>query len=138
MAATPRAVYLGATHQQAAVVLDRNSLALDGLGKARPTGTRLEFRSGVEQRIPTSRATVDAIAVLVPVLPCEWGLGALLSQHTILLRRELAPPFGIRLLDVLRRVLIRCICVSHCLLLVIRRNESRGVPFGQPPRIHMP
>src|SRR4051794_36265626 len=74
-------------------------MLLDRREEARPSRSRIELGLGAEQRLAAAHAAVEAVIPGVPVRTGEGAFGAVLARHVILLRRQLAAPFGIRLLD---------------------------------------
>src|SRR5438874_10721426 len=90
---------LGADHEKAAVLVLLDRGALRRLVEAGPAAVGVELGRRREQLGPAARAPVGALGVGVPVLAGERALGALLSEHVVLLRRQLLPPLGVRLLN---------------------------------------
>ena len=76
VAAAALADDLGADHPVRDVALDLDGLGHLRLGEARPARARLELRVGVEQLRAAAGTAVDAVLVVVPVLPGERPLGA--------------------------------------------------------------
>src|SRR2546423_2902319 len=90
---------LDAVHEVAEVVVELHGVRRGRIPEARPSRPRLELRVGAEQLRPARPASVHALGVLVPVGARERGLGSLLPEHLVLLRRQLLAPFLLRLLD---------------------------------------
>jgi hypothetical protein len=65
----------GADHAEGCVADFGYVFAGDGCPEAGPSCTRFEFRGGIEQRIVTAKAAVDAFVVQVPVFSRESDFG---------------------------------------------------------------
>src|SRR5436305_816282 len=85
--------------RRAASLDQRDVRVLLGLIEARPAGTGLELRVRAEQLGAAARAAVDAVLLVVHVAAREWRLGALASQHLVLLRCQLLAPLLVGLID---------------------------------------
>src|SRR5262245_34900583 len=101
VAAAARTRHLRPHHPVGRVDLRVDAVERGRLDEARPAGARVELRLGAEQLRPTAGAAVDARLLRVDVGAGEGPLGALPAQHLVLLRAELGPPIGVRLLDAL-------------------------------------
>src|SRR5919108_30478 len=67
--------------------------------EARPAGSGLELRVGLEELRPTARTPVYAWLVLIPVATGERPFGASASQDLVRVRSKVATPLLVRLLD---------------------------------------
>src|SRR5881397_760281 len=72
------------------------------VGEARPTGSRVELRGAVEERLAAADTAVNAILMVVPVRAGEGALGALFTGYVILVGRQLLLPLLFGLPNVLR------------------------------------
>src|SRR5215211_966808 len=98
------AVYLRAAHEEAAVFLGLYVCLVRGRPEARPASARVELGLRAEQRRPATHAAVDALALVVPVLPRKGTLRALHAGDAVLLRGELVLPLLLGLLHLSRRI----------------------------------
>src|SRR5262249_6561433 len=101
---TAAAQRLGADHGPAPVALRGDVFRADRLVEARPTGPRIEFGRGIEQRLPAADADVHPVLVVVPVCAAKGPLRGLLARHIVLLRGELLAPLPIALLNLIAHV----------------------------------
>src|SRR5262245_58535556 len=92
-----RAARFHPSHTVALVGVFLDVGALQRLVKTRPARTRLELRSGTEQRRATADTVVHACILGLPVLSREGPLGPRLACHMVLLRSQLSAPFGLGL-----------------------------------------
>src|SRR5204863_1969652 len=90
------AVHLGAHHAVAAIdgLLDRS---LERRDEAGPSGAALELAAGHEQPLPAAGTRERADPLLIQQRTRSGPLGAVSSQHRVLLRGELRTPFGVGL-----------------------------------------
>src|SRR5207249_299805 len=86
VSAAGRAGRLGAGHEQGAVCLGGDRGGIARCEEARPARTRLELRLRSEELGVTAGAPVDTGPMLIPQLAAEGSLGALLTEHPVLLR----------------------------------------------------
>src|SRR5215471_8683482 len=98
MAAAATAMHFRASYAVGAV-FRRADGVFERLVEARPAGPAFELGLGGEQRQVAAGAGKGALAVLLQQRARSRPLGALPAQDLILLRRELGPPFGVRLFD---------------------------------------
>src|SRR5215468_3584502 len=98
MAAAAAAMHFRAPDAVGAV-FRRADGVFERLVEARPPRTAFELGLGREQRQIAAGAGKNAFAVLLQQWARARPLGALSAQDLILLRRELGPPFRVRLLD---------------------------------------
>src|SRR5690606_38639819 len=75
-----RAKHFGAAHAVTVIVLGSYRLRIEWLPVAGPAGSGVELLRGAEQGGAASDATVGSARVIVPVLPGERLLGALLAD----------------------------------------------------------
>src|SRR5581483_2787638 len=108
MAGAFRAQYLCADHAVGGVVF-LVDMTLDGRrGEARPAAAGIELGVGLEQRLAAAGAHIGAGLSLIFVLAGERPLGRLLTQYSILHRRQLLAPLGFAFGD-----FVRYLGVSH-------------------------
>src|SRR5712671_6490838 len=90
---------LGTAHEHAVVVFG-GDVFLRGRGReAGPAGAGIELFVAAEERGTAADAAVDALLVVVPVLPGEGALGALLARDGELFGCQILLPLGIALDD---------------------------------------
>src|SRR5262245_1803582 len=99
------AMDLRAAHEEAVVGLRLDRLSRHRLEEARPSGARIELRLRAEELLTARNARVRAVGMMVPVAPREGPLRPLLAADGVLLGRQLRPPLGFGLLDLLRHAL---------------------------------
>src|SRR5512134_44081 len=121
-----RAVHLRAAHEVARVLLRLDRVGRDRLPVGRPAGPGVELVRRAKQRLAAADATVHALLVVVPVLPAERALGAVLARNAVLLVGELLAPLGVGLDDLLDGLL------AHRGLLAVRFGRAR--PRNLTPR----
>ena len=97
MPAAAAAVDLGSAHEERAVLLGLDRLAVGWLEEARPPGARVELGVGAEQLLAAAGAAIHTLVLGVPVGAGEGPLGPLLAQHVVLLGRQLRPPVRLAL-----------------------------------------
>src|SRR5688572_7751950 len=98
------AVHFGPSHAVAAID-GLADAALGRLEEAGPASTALEFAIGNEQLLSASRTRERPWAMLPQKGARARCLGGVITEHRVLLRRQLPPPFLIRLDDGKCRVL---------------------------------
>ena len=81
--AAPAADDLGATHEQAAILMLGDAFGSERGGEAGPAATGIEFGRRLEQRLAAADAAVGAGLLAVPVFAAEGALGALLALTII-------------------------------------------------------
>src|SRR5437899_4569712 len=75
-------------HQPAIVRMQSHVVRRDRLPEARPTGARIEFRLGIERRLTTTDAMVNAVFLRVPISAAEGLFGPVASGNAELLGRQ--------------------------------------------------
>src|SRR3712207_4515268 len=98
------AVHLSPAHEEAALFLSGDVRSLDGRPEAGPTRAGVVLRLGAEEGRPAAHAAINSLSFVVPVLPRECALGALLTRYSMLLGRQLAPPLLVGEIYLLRRI----------------------------------
>src|SRR5271157_2242896 len=98
---------LGTGHPHAAIILGADVLRIYRLPEAGPACSGVELRGRIEQRRAAADAPVDALVLVVPVLPREGRLSAFLTGHMVLLGGQFASPLSVALGD-LGRSFVRC------------------------------
>src|SRR5690606_25955109 len=88
MAPAARAHDLGALHAVARVAHVLQVRFVEGRGKARPAGARLELLARAKQRQPAQAAAVDARFLVLEQRAAKRRFGPVLEQHVALLARE--------------------------------------------------
>ena len=98
MAAAAAAMHFRPGHAVASIlaVLDG---AFEGIVKTRPAGAALEFLFRHEERLSAAGAHEGAGAFFIVEGAASRGLRAMRAHHSILFRREKAPPFFIGMGD---------------------------------------
>lgn len=91
--------HLDAAHAMAEVFMQVDAALVGHIPEAGPAAMRVVLGIGLKQRLSTGGAVVSAIGFLAHILACERALGGGLAQDGILIRAELAAPFGIGLAD---------------------------------------
>src|SRR5271155_1039220 len=91
MAAAAAAMNFGPRHEEAAVGLGFDRV-VERRPKARPAGATVELGIRREKRLAATGAVKDPGAVLLIERARSGPFGAVLPQHPILRRRQLAPP----------------------------------------------
>src|SRR5215510_2600698 len=90
---------LGSAHKEAIVFFSGNIFLRHWRPETRPAGSRIKLGIRAKQLIAATAATVDALLVIIPILPGERGLCAFLSRDVKLFVRQLFLPLGIILFD---------------------------------------
>src|SRR4051794_37711031 len=85
----------GALHEMAVVVLRRDVIRRRGLPEARPARARFELVLRAEKLGAAAAAAIDALLVVVPVLPREGAFGAFPARDLEFFGRQLLAPLGI-------------------------------------------
>src|SRR5688572_19970463 len=89
-----RAAHFGAPHAVRTILDLGERVVADGLGERGPARARLELVPGAEQRKLAARAHIDARRLRAHEATDVRPLGAVLSEHLVLLPRQpLAPLF---------------------------------------------
>src|SRR5690349_5154670 len=99
MSAAAPAMHLDALHSVTAVALQTHRARIGGPCEARPAGAALELLLRPEQLGAAAGAEEPSGLVVVVESARERPLGALLPQHAVLLRRQLAAPLLVGLPD---------------------------------------
>ena len=99
VAAATAADDLGATHEQAAILMLGDAFGSERGGEAGPATAGIEFGRRLEQRFAAADAAIGAGILAVPVFAAEGALGAFLAGDVVLHGRELRAPFGFGLAD---------------------------------------
>src|SRR5262249_51199303 len=87
--------HAGAAYAEGVVVQLFDGFFCDRLPEAGPPGARLKLRFRTEQRGAAADAAVDSRLMVVPVLPRERHLRAVVPGDVVGAGRELLPPFVI-------------------------------------------
>jgi hypothetical protein len=82
------AKHFGADHTETPVQAFHDLPFLRFLIEGRPSATTVEFRTGGEQQTATARAGIDPLLKMKVILARERAFGAMLAEHSILLRTE--------------------------------------------------
>src|SRR5437879_12027441 len=91
--------------REEAAILARGHRTLERLKEARPAGAAVEFGLRIKQLLATGGAAEDARPVLFIQRAGARGLSSVAAQHPVLLRRQLAAPLLVWLVN--RELLIR-------------------------------
>jgi len=92
-------LYFRTRHAKTSVHRGFNIFLRDRRPEARPTGTGLKLRIGREQGVSAAHATIQAMLVIVPVLPGKGPLRSSMPGDLELLRRQLFFPLTIALMN---------------------------------------
>src|SRR5207249_9036225 len=98
------------------------------LPETRPTSSGFKFRVRRKKGITAANAPINAMFVIVPVLACERAFGTGASGDFVFLRRQLLPPFGVRLLHLFH------FNNSFSLTRVGKLDQSDDLPPFRPKR----
>src|SRR5262245_51702098 len=88
---------LGSAHKEAIVFFSGNIFFRHRRPETRPAGSRIKLGIRAKQLVAAATATVDALLMVIPILPRERGLRAFLSRDMKLFVRQLFFPLGIAL-----------------------------------------
>ena len=91
--------HFGAAHEKASILFRLHRFGIDRRPEAGPSGSRIEFRIGAEQWIPTAHAVVCALVFRIVIFTRKRPLSAFLTAYFILLRSEMLFPFLLGFLD---------------------------------------
>ena len=92
MAAAAAAMNFGSCHEEAAVCLGFDRL-VERRPKARPSGAAVELGVRRKDGLTAAGAVIHPAAILLVERARSGAFGAVFPQHSILRRRQLAPPF---------------------------------------------
>ena len=93
VSAAATAVHFNALIEQVPIVLVAHRFLIDGIPKAWPTCTGIEFGFVLKQRLFADDTEIIALALVVPKLISERRLGAFVLRYFELHRRQLATQF---------------------------------------------
>ncbi|CAH2401244.1 hypothetical protein MES5069_280021 [Mesorhizobium escarrei] len=129
MAAAAGAVAFGADHAVAAVDgrLDRTG---HRIVEAWPAGAALELQLGFEQGLVAADAGKSAGALLVEQGAAARPLGAVITHHRILLRRQPGAPFGIGAGDRVGVTIHFCLLARAAIGVVFPSSPKIGICYG--------
>src|SRR5690242_1363953 len=101
MSATFAAHHFGSPHHETVVLFGFNILFGNRRPETRPAGARVELGIGREKVIPTAGTPIHSLFMMIPILPGERSLGALLAADVILLVGQLFLPFIFAFFDLI-------------------------------------
>ena len=96
---TVAAEYLSAHHAMGAVLDHVHGPWVHRGGETRPPRAGLELGVRAEQRLVTAAAVINPALLAIGVYPAACWLGAFQAAYPVLLRVQLVPPLGVRLVD---------------------------------------